>query len=97
LKFIVGIDCNQHLLFGAVMAIDCNQWLLLGAIGCLDLSFFVHKMWMELLIAVSCNFLYKNPPKRAAKKISTVKNHLFLVRLPIFRNKVAVFSFIFIS
>ena len=34
------------------MAIDCNQWLLLGAIGCLDLSFLVHKMWMELLIAI---------------------------------------------
>ncbi len=36
-------------------------------------------------------------PKRAVKNISTVNNHLFLARLPIFRNKVAVFSFIFIS
>lgn len=37
------------------------------------------------------------PNKQASTHIPTKKNNYFLARLQIFRNKVAVFSFIFIS
>ena len=52
------------------------------------------ELLLTKFLVTSCT---KNPPKRAAKQISTVKNHLFLAKLSNFRNKIAVFSFIFIS
>jgi hypothetical protein len=75
------------------MAIDCNQWLLLGAVGCLVLSFFVHKMWMELLITVSCNFLYKKSPQKSSEtdfnsqktSFSRKNCQFFAIRLPFSR------------
>ena len=49
---------------------------------------------MLLFLATICTQM---PNKQASTPIPTNKNNHFLARLLIFRNKVAVFSFIFIS